>query len=155
MKFIESLEKEKYLLLDRLIYLDELIKEFKAYDSNTLNEIFNAVKNKRGFPISGKKSQKVLWLFENVFKTGQKFLQIQEAFNEYNGLDEYDNQIKLEGTVRGLKTSGKLAVVKYNKSNKLSFWGLTDWVDDNGFKDEYKPKEEFLPTTIESIEVIK
>lgn len=62
-------------------------------------------------------------------------------------------EIKLEGILRGLKRSGRLVIIKYNQSNKLSFWDLSEWVGDNDFQDEYKPLE-YLPDNIENIEVI-
>lgn len=151
----ESLLKEKEILLERLKYIDDaLLKLGEQKSNNPYSQIYNAIDSKKGFPISGRKNQKVLWLFENVFTKGQRFTSIQDTFNKYNGLDANGKQIGLEGTVRGLKTSGKLVIVKYNQSNKLSFWGLTDWIDANGYKDKYKPKE-FLPHNIESIEVIR
>ena len=151
----ESLLKEKEILLERLRYIDEtLLKLGEEKTNNPYSKIYNAIDAKKGFPISGRKNQKVLWLFENVFKTGQRFTSIQDTFNKYNGLDANGKQIGLEGTVRGLKTSGKLTIVKYNQSNKLSFWGLTDWVNDDDFKDEYIPKD-ILPSNIETIEVIR
>lgn len=150
----ESLLREKEILLERLKYIDEMLLKL-GHNGNPLHKAYDAISSKKGFPISGRKNQKVLWLFENVFKTGQRFTSIQDAFNKYNGLDPDGKEIGLEGTVRGLKTSGKLAIVKYNKSNKLSFWGLTNWVNDDGFKAEYVPNDELTNISVESIDVIR
>lgn len=152
MDFIESLLKEKEILLKRLEYIDAtLMKLMKNEVPEKLEESHFQVNT---FPISEKRPEKVLWLFQNVFKTGVRSFQIQEAFNQFNGLSSTGNEIKLEGTLRGLKKSGKLVIVKYNQSNKLSFWGLSEWIEDNDFKNEYKPLE-YLPDEIENIEVIK
>lgn len=153
MNLKESLLKEREILLERLQYIDEMLLKL-GQESNPLYQAYEAISSKKGFPISGRKNQKVLWLFGNVFKTGRRFTSIQDTFNKYNGLDPDGKEIGLEGTVRGLKTSGKLVIVKYNKSNKLSFWGLTDWVNDDGFKPEFEPKE-LLSHNIESVEVIR
>lgn len=144
MDFIKSLLKEKELLLRRLQYIDEtLMKLQRGKPSVIVNT----------FPISEKRPEKVLWLFRNVFKTGLRSFQIQEAFNQFNGVSTSGKEIKLEGTLRGLKKSGKLVIVKYNQSNKLSFWGLSEWIEGNDFKNEYKPKE-YLPEVIDSLEII-
>lgn len=152
MDFIESLLKEKELLLKRLEYIDATLMKLLQ------NELPKNIKENHfqvnTFPISEKRPEKVLWLFRNVFKTGLRSFQIQEAFNQFNGLSSNSKEIKLEGTLRGLKKSGKLVIVKYNQSNKLSFWGLSEWVNDDGFKDEYTPKD-YLPNNIENIEVIR
>lgn len=150
MEFIESLLKEKELLLKRLEYIDAtLMRLYKNESPVRLEENQFQVNT---FPISEKRPEKVLWLFRNVFRTGVRSFQIQEAFNQFNGLSSKGKEIKLEGILRGLKRSGRLVIVKYNQSNKLSFWGLSEWVEDNDFKDEYKPLE-YLPDNIESIEV--
>ncbi|CAA0208092.1 hypothetical protein [Tenacibaculum maritimum] len=152
MEFIESLLKEKELLLKRLEYIDATL--MRLYRNESPNKIEENYFDINTFPISERNPQKVLWLFQNVFKTGLRSFQIQEAFNQFNGLSSNGKEIKLEGTLRGLKKSGKLVIVKYNQSNKLSFWGLSDWVNDDGFKDEYKPLE-YLPNLIESTEIIE
>lgn len=145
MNLKESLLQEKELLIKRLKYIDDFLNKL---DPNSINLSENE------FPLSSTKPQKVLWLFENIFDRAVRFLEVQEAFNHYNGLDTNGKQINLEGTIRGLKKSGKLVIVKYNKSNKLSFWGLNDWVNEKGLKNDYIPKD-YLPNKIESIEVIK
>ncbi|MCD9580847.1 hypothetical protein [Tenacibaculum maritimum] len=150
MEFIESLLKEKELLLKRLEYIDATL--MRLYRNESPNKVKENYFDINTFPISERNPQKVLWLFQNVFKTGLRSFQIQEAFNQFNGLSSNGKEIKLEGTLRGLKKSSKLVIVKYNQSNKLSFWGLSEWIEGNDFKDEYKPIK-FLPNKIENIEV--
>jgi hypothetical protein len=168
MDFIETLLKEKEILLKRLEDIDATLKELYKNDpleiedskegdeestiKNPIYDIYDALDTKKGFPRTGRRDQKVLWLFENVFTTGQQFTSIQDTFTKYNGL-KFNKEVRIESAIKNLKSNGKLTVVKYNNSNKLSFWGLTDWIDDNGFKDEHKPKDEFLPLKIESVEV--
>ena len=61
--------------------------------------------------------------------------------------------------VRRMKTEGKLVAAKYNNSNKLTFWGLPEWVEKDGtesknYKGEYRPDQEHLPDSINTIKFL-
>ncbi len=167
MDLLQSLLNEKEMLLRRLQDIDATLMKLQNSEQlnpnevglelknhNAISEVYNEIDSKKGFPIKLKKAAKLRWLFKNVFTQGLRFQEIQDVFNDYNGLDAYGREVRLESTVRVLKSKGDIKAVKYNNSNKLSFWGLSEWIEGDDFKDEYKPKDEFLPTLIESREVI-
>lgn len=147
MYFCRMNERIKILLSEQrflLKSLEEVNNQLLEIYSGNISDL-----EKEEFPVSDKASEKVLWLFNNVFNEGQRFIQIQETFNRYNGTVR-----PLEGIIRGLKAKGKLVIVKYNKSNKLSYWGLTEWVNNDSFKTKHTPKD-ILSINIETIEVIR
>lgn len=119
--------------------------------------VFNAPKiqqEQNVFPINGRKDKQVIWLFENVFKKGIKLQELQDKYNELKGLDSKGKEIRVDNTARRLKKQEKLAVVKYNGSNKNAFWGLPSWIEGNDFDNEHRPNENKLPLDIEFSEVV-
>jgi len=122
----------------------EKLKEIKI--KKYLNES-EAIKN---FPLLARKDKQLLWLFENYLGCGTKLQDVQYHMNMLSG-----KLIRIDNVARRLKREGKLVVVKYNGANNLSFWGLPEWVLINDFKNEYKPKENYLPLEIYKKEVVR
>jgi hypothetical protein len=170
MNLVEQLIEEKKFLLKRLEAIDAVLisygyTEAKERELNPdvpfdaaiikMKEIGKRISYTVNFPRLARNDKKVLWIFENCFKKGVKINDVQDKFNDLNGFDSLGNEIRIDNVARTLKKNGKLIVVKYNKSNKLSFWGLSSWVDKKGFKDEFKPSDEVLPVNINTIEVVR
>ncbi len=103
------------------------------------------------FPKNGRKDQKIVFLFNNVIDSGVVMSEVQSVFDKYNGSNDNVSNI-----VRRLKEQGVLSAVKYNNQNKLTFWGLSNWINEskNDFKDEFKPNKNKLPLEIKLSEVI-
>ncbi len=104
------------------------------------------------FPRLAKTDKQLLWLFENYFKKGVKFSEIQNEFNMFVGKKQ-----RVDNIARRLKREGKLVVVKYNNSNKLSYWGLPSWINElnNDFTQINTPSKEKLPHDIYEKKVVR
>ena len=169
MALIDELLKEKDSLIKRINAIDLLLEYYGAEESSSIK--FNsdtalgkvsensAILGKKmsdfmNFPIHGRKDKQVLWIFEHKAKVGIKLSEIQEFYNDLRGLDGKGKEIRIDNVARRLKRQGKLVIVKYNNLNKASFWGLPEWVDKAGFKDELKPAEDKLPIDVHTIEVL-
>ncbi|CAL68053.1 hypothetical protein [Christiangramia forsetii] len=178
MGFLAQLYKERKSLQFRLNQIDSLIDLYKSQGEDiedvvdqknnpgthfipehdlkrsggSGSSIMDVTVNK--FPMHLKKDRQILWLFENNFEQGVTLSTVQKSFDYYVG-DDYKGNRKVGNVMRRLKREGRLIFVQYNNQNKASFWGLPEWVDDKGFKDDYRPSEHELPITIESVEISK
>jgi hypothetical protein len=148
--------------------IDEAIKELEAQiaeSQNALKVLYKLVGKKEvevkveniivdlqpvisanAFPSNSRTDSQVMWLFDNVFNKGQKYSTIQKKFNELLGSEK-----NIYNVCRSLKKMGHLATVQYNKQNKLSFWGKSEWVDNligNDFSPAYIPSNNELPFRI-------
>jgi len=132
----QTLVQNKYLIKDKGIRTFE-------------NEI-NPDSLRFHFPRTYRTDVKVKWILKNHFQKGTKIAEISEVLNAYNNMP-----VKIDNVVRRLRRDGVLGLVKYNKSNKLGFWGLSEWIDENGFKDGFVPSGSDLPLVIKTVEVIK
>jgi hypothetical protein len=156
----DALLKEREALIERIKAIDVILSPY-GYDFE--NKLDNAKKSAKkaldiigepkNFPINGRKDKQVLWLFNNHFDKGIKLNELQSKYNELKGLDDKGEEIRVDNTARRLKRESKLAVVKYNKSNKNAFWGLPEWIENDDFNDEYRPDKNKLPIDIESTDV--
>ena len=167
-ELIKQLLEEKRFLLKRLDAINTLLISYKEKSKRNLdpNHPFNLagtelkriginLKSAINFPLFGRKDKQVLWLFENWFAKGVKLIDVQNRYNELCGFDESGKEIRIDNVVRNLKRDGKLVVVKYNSSNKLSFWGHPSWVGEVDFLENRKPSEEFLPISTYTSEVVR
>ncbi len=163
MDFVDQLKKEKESLLNRVGAINLLLESYGVKVENPVDsgELFpgnqknvSPQRNAKVFPINGGRDKQVLWLFENYFDRGLKLSKVQEQYEslvkEYGGRAE-----KVTNVARGLKDKGRLAVVKYNNNNTLSFWGLPSWVEENDFKNQFRPDENELPIEVKTSEVTK
>lgn len=150
MSFIEELRKERRELKKRLDAIDVLLDSYGdvsvTTNSSTSNEKVNA-----GFPKSGRIDKQILWLFENHFTKGIKMSDVNVGYNHFNGTENEN----VDNITRRLRKEGNLVTVKYNGQNKLSFYGLPTWIEDNDFKETYRPNEDDLPLGDITSEVVK
>jgi hypothetical protein len=161
---INELLKEKEILLERIEAVNRFLLAYgykddkkKSVTPAALEENFNPLTGyqyvRKDFPIDGRKDNQVLWLFNNHFDKGIKLNELQSKYNELKGFDDKGDEIRIDNTARRLKRESKLVVVKYNNSNKNAFWGLPEWIENNDFKEEYRPDKNKLPIDIESTDV--
>ncbi|MGB2528557.1 hypothetical protein [Flagellimonas sp. SN16] len=150
---IRQLEEE---ILSKQAALRELKRMTGVhYGSNSYNESDVVAEKEsslnKDFPIDGRKDQKIMYLFNYVISNGVRMSDLQEFFNQHN--KEYE---KVSNVVRRLKDGGELVAIKYNNQNKLTFWGLPEWVnkDEQDFKSDFAPKRDLLPIKITSHEII-
>lgn len=104
----------------------------------------------KDFPKAARSDQQILWLFENYFKKAEKLSEIQRRINNFNG-----REVRIDNVARRMKREGHLVAVKYNRSNKLNYWGLPQWLAEknNDFHITYRPNENELPSVIYTTEV--
>jgi hypothetical protein len=152
---IKRLELEISNKKTALVELKKMIGEeslavLDSYDKSLLTSSLESSINKP-FPINSRADKKILYLFQNVFQAGMRMSQIQDAMEKYNG-----SPLRVDNTVRRMKDDGSLSAVKYNNQNKMTFWGLNDWInfDEKDFKSTYKPSEDELPLNMTSSDLI-
>ncbi|WP_047549668.1 hypothetical protein [Psychroserpens sp. Hel_I_66] len=126
-------ERGNNIKVARNIVIKDLLKDNFAWDN---------------FPKFGRTDKKILWLFENYFNKGVKLSVVQEKVNKFS-----EKETRIDNVVRRLKKEGYLVVVKYNMSNKLSYWGIPSWVKHDNFDIKYRPEENELPSNIHMSEV--
>lgn len=153
MEFIEELLKEKKSLQERIKAINVLLRAYDVSEEKIISieqqtSLFND-KESISFPTNARRDKQILWMFNNVFNNAVKISSIQDKYDE---LSKSNNNIS--NIVRRLNKEGKLAIVKYNKQNRASFWGLSEWIDNNDFKENFKPDENLLPIDIETTEVV-
>jgi hypothetical protein len=137
MNLVDELKKERTELQRRIDAIDVLLNVYGVVSTNVVAEEKHGV----NFPRGGRTDKQILWLFENHFNKAVRMNEINTAYNTYNGTvgESVDN------VTRRLKKEDNLVMVKYNGTNKLTFYGLPSWIDDNDFKEQYKPDEDDLP----------
>jgi len=149
MSFIDELKKERGELKKRIDAIDVLLDSYGVVSIN--NSSHSNEKANVGFPRSGRTDKQILWLFENHFTRGIRMSDVNIGYNHFNGTVNEN----VDNITRRLRKEGNLVTVKYNGQNKLSFYGLPTWVEDNDFKEIYKPSEDDLPLGDITSEVIK
>ncbi|MCK0190968.1 hypothetical protein [Arenibacter sp. F20364] len=91
-------------------------------------------KSSNGFPTKGNREAKIKFIFKNIFQRAVRMSELEDKYTELN--KEYH---KLVNVMRRMKDEGTVLSVRYNKQNTLTFWGLSEWIEENDFKDQYKP----------------
>lgn len=152
MSLIDELLKEKESLKNRIAAIELLLDSY-GYNNVTNHGTgqinFKPHEEKNSFPKKARRDKQVLWIFKNSLNSAAKLNTIQKKYEELSGTEN-----KISNIARRLKKDGKLVVVKYNKQNRSSFWGLPEWIDGKDFIDEYRPNENMLPLDIEDTEVV-
>lgn len=146
----EILSKQTAIMeLKRMVGVDAPLKT-PSVDDLPHSTIIESGMNKP-FPINGNTDKKIIYLFKEVFQKGQRMSEIQNTLNKYNG-----SELRADNVVRRMKDNGQLFAVRYNNQNKMSFWGLKDWInfDEEEFKESYKPKDSELPLNVTHSEVL-
>tara|TARA_R110000744_G_scaffold380507_1_gene501539 strand:+ start:1170 stop:1685 length:516 start_codon:yes stop_codon:yes gene_type:complete len=146
----EISQKEAALIELKKMIGVELSNEIKALKPST-NYYESDSKINEPFPIKGRPEQKAMFLYSHVFQNGKRMFEIQETIDKYNG-----DHLRIDNTIRRLKEEGILIGVKYNNQNKLTFWGLREWVnfDEGDYKEQYRPSKNELPLKVVSSEII-
>ena len=89
-------------------------------------------------------------LFEKgLIKYAARRSELQETFER-----EFQSNKNVGAGLPRLKKSGKLIMVRYNGQKGYSFWGLPQWIENNQFKDEFKPERKYLPERIMKVEIV-
>lgn len=146
----ELLQKQKELLQQ----YEAIATVLKLFNVNSVTDTSDLPTTKKvaraaGFPATAPKDEQVIWLFENVLIGAMKMPDVQEAYNKASGLKKPSD---ISIFVRNLKKAGKIVKVKYNSRHDLSYWGIPQWLDDNGFKKEFAPKNEVIDFSTAIIE---
>lgn len=154
MDFLQKLLEEKRKLQDTIEAINLLINTYGAnlkdavIQTENIPSKYSVGMGDKIFPIKAKKDKQILWLFDNVIENALKISEVNEIYQKYSG-----NNDKVNNVARRLKELGKLKVVKYNNSNTLSFWGLPSWIEENDFKEIFKPDNDSLPIDVTNSEV--
>ena len=107
---------------------DEKGNNIKSAKELNVIDVVDNVDLWNSFPRQAGADKQLFWLFENYFKKGVKINELQHQFNLFTG-----DKKRIDNVARRLKREGRLVVVKYNNSNKLSYWGLPNWIRKNDF----------------------
>jgi hypothetical protein len=154
MSLVVELRKEKDALIKRIEAIDVLLVAYDASDEefqDTEKKAIDSRLNVTSFPISGRVDKQLMWLFKHEITKGIKLGELQELYDKHKPTEPYK---KISNVARRLKKESRLVIVQYNNMNKLSFWGLPEWIGAGDFKDEYKPDENLLPLSIETKSII-
>lgn len=146
----------KQVYIDKIKELDEAYDVLKSAISKNRqdrdiwqNMLDNFDMPKNDFPLKSRRDIKITYILKNIFKRGVTMSVIESKYDELNGKHE-----KLSNVMRRLKSEGVLASIRYNKQNTMTFWGLSEWVDENDFHEEYKPLKSELPFKIIVVEIL-
>ncbi|SDT22499.1 hypothetical protein SAMN05192545_3080 [Maribacter dokdonensis] len=154
---IDAIKRLELEISNKQTALEELRKmvgeELKPVTSGLKvnNSIVAESSMNKPFPINGATDKKIIFLFQNVFKGGQRMRDLQSTLDEYNG-----EHLRCDNVVRRMKDTGILSAVKYNNQNKMTFWGLNSWFnfEESDFKIDYSPSKDLLPFNIKTKEII-
>ncbi len=138
-----------------LSLLEKINEEWAEDDKSVTSPAIEALQNKNSdFPLNDRQENQILYIVKSEFKKGSKASQIEEALADRIGKENVKHIIN---PIRKLKQAKKLVLVKYNSTNKQSFWGLPEWVDEEAkdFKDEFKPEKSELPYNVFKSEIIR
>lgn len=151
MDFLQTLLSERDRLQETLKAINILINTYGTNERELVikNDInASKISDESVFPVKARKDKQILWLFNNVIDKSLKISEVNEIYQKYSG-----NVDKVNNVARRLKESDKLKVVKYNKSNTLSFWGLPSWIEESDFKEQFRPNADSLPNDVEISEI--
>lgn len=125
---------------NNLLRRANLINEVLYFEFGEISD--NALSNHKEspeiniFPIKSSLEKQILWLFDNVFKKSVKLREVQVK------LSFFKNQIiKPDNAVRKLRKQGKLVMVTYDEKAISSWWGKSEWVSKNDFKNEFRSND--------------
>ncbi|AXG71625.1 hypothetical protein KORDIASMS9_03882 [Kordia sp. SMS9] len=153
MVLIDELLKERKSLQNRIEAIDLLLDSYGYGKDKQVSIVYEeptVIEDENSFPLRANRSKQIMWIFNNTLKNAVKLDEVQKTFDKLNNT----NDIDIKNIARKLKKSSELAIVKYNGSNRESYWGLPTWIDENDFKQEYRPNENLLPMNIEKTEVV-
>ena len=92
----------------------------------------------------------IMSLFEKgTIKRAIRRSELQQLFES-----EYNTKKNVGAGLPKLKKSGKLIMVRYNGQKGNSFWGLPEWIENDQFRNEFKPERKYLPENITKFEII-
>lgn len=132
---IQALIEKKERLLEELEQINEALKS-EGYGINTdihVNSIDVPSENiYKGYDKNWSLSKKFVFLL----KTHNRFLHFREAaimINELEstGLKSSELASKLSSGTQTLKSEGAIVKYQYDTNNKNSFWGRSDWLNDD------------------------
>ncbi|WP_299519532.1 hypothetical protein [Winogradskyella sp.] len=145
---------------EKISYLVDVIESY-GYDEKgnnirsatnlTVKDVLDQSEAWKNFPQVATKEAQLMWLFENFFNKGIKLSEVQKHYDNLSS-----KKGRIDNVARRLKKEGRLVVVKYNRSNKMSFWGLPLWIKENkDFRLQHKPNENLLPLDIFDTKVVR
>lgn len=123
------------------------ISENRTHRDTWQKMLDNANSSENTFPINAKRDIKIAYILKEVFKRGVTMSVLEDKYTELNSKYE-----KLSNVIRRLKVSGLLASIRYNNQNTMTFWGLSEWIEDGDFKEEFKPLKNETPFKIVVVE---
>lgn len=133
---IEALKERKQELLEEVRSIDNSIRALGGSWEKGIPLVSDKTTNK-----SVDKDYKADWSIKKKFayllKKHNRFLHFREAAEMINSLENRDYDIselatKLSSGTQSLKSDGTLVKVKINNSNRSTFWGYKDWIDEKG-----------------------
>jgi len=162
---IEVLKRDKVAYRRIIEELEDIVKSLlTSSDTETLSENSTVIKNNSepvvssliseylpDFPVNSSREQQILWIIENVFGRAAKRTAVESFY--YKCLGDKARTIKF--VFRGMVLRGDLIGNKYNSNNKLTYYGLPEWVDENGhFKTEHLPSGFGTAFKVDSFDVV-
>ena len=110
-------------------------------------------KDTLNYPTYSTAEQQVIHILTNILRRASKMKEIENVYEEYHK-ENPENTVQIHQVVRRLKTEGLITAIRYNRQNKTTFWGLSEWVENKDFKNDYKPKRQSMPVRIFDKEVL-
>lgn len=103
------------------------------------------------YPFDSSREQQILWIIESVFGRAAKRSAVESFY--FSCVGSGAKPIKF--IFRGMVLRGDLIGNKYNSNNKLTYYGLPDWVDQHEcFQPEYLPDGYGIEFKVDTIDVV-
>jgi hypothetical protein len=151
MDLVNELKKEQALLVKRLNAIEVLLEYFGDSDSTVAN-VKPMIRTK--FGNSQKEDYSDNWSLRKKFlyllKENGRFLHFREAAKmiidkEGTDLDTKSLASKLSAATAPFKREGKLVKFNIGGQNQNTFWGIPDWLNDDGsIKTGHEYNKEYL-----------
>jgi hypothetical protein len=140
---LNSLNKDKRELLDKVNEIDKLIKRIKYGNLNLgLNKVKNIdssitdieiIEQPKGFPMKADLKVQVIKIFD-ILGEASKLKDVQVKYKELTGIHH-----NLRETLRTLNKHDILKLLQPKGTIRGLYWIKSEWLDDNGrLKDKYR-----------------
>lgn len=149
---IQELERLKEELLERAKQVDKTINTLRSISMSSDWTFSNDTTHKESKnQISGYEKFDYKTTFRNkvwfVIKKEDRFIHSREIADIFNKLEPGEKDVirKVSGALSYLRQNNRITKTTVGKSNINTFWGISNWLDDNGKpKDGHNYNEEFV-----------
>ncbi len=86
------------------------------------------------FPVDKPIEEQMLYILRDNIGTAAKISQIQQRYEDLSG-----SRRNIMPYLRKMKDMDMVRAVRYNNANKLTYWGMPNWMDGGDYSQNYRP----------------